>query len=129
MLDVDLQLLSTVHMPGCSFQLLEVHVHLGAMERGVGRAAAPPLRAEPVKLRGGMWDPFGAALAEVGGEDCTLELSDSSLCSMSRHVKNLPTFAFLAHIGGWGWGARKVGAVCHVAQTVGYQAGWHTAPV
>lgn len=48
--------------------------------KGVGRAAGPPLRAEPAKLRSGIRGPFGVILEEVGGEDCALELFDSSLC-------------------------------------------------
>lgn len=64
---------------GCS----DLHAHLGALERAVARAAGPPLRAGPAKLRRGMRGPFEGVLEEVGGEDCTLELSDSSLCSMS----------------------------------------------
>ena len=99
-MNVILQLLSTVHMAECNIQWWEVQVHLGAMERGMDSAAGPPLQAEPVKLRGGMWRPFVVSLAEMGGEACTLELSESSLCSISIKVNRLPTLTFLAHIRG-----------------------------
>lgn len=89
----DRKVLSPVLSPVLSLTVQMVSftmAHLGGMDRGVGRAAGSPLRAEPAKLRGGMGrpmgNPFGASLAEVRGEDCALELSDSSLCSMSLHV-------------------------------------------
>lgn len=110
--------------------------HLGGMDKGVGRAAGPPLRAEPDRLRGGMGrpmgNPFGAILAEVGGEDCKLELSDSSLCRMSLHVSRLlastldPRIAKSRAGGGWGGGKGDMqGAVCHVMQAVGNHSAWH----
>lgn len=110
--------------------------HLGGMDRGVGRAAGTPLRAEPAKLRGGMGspvgNPFGAILAEVGGEDCTLELSDSSLCSVLTFTLDACVMKIKGPRGRGrkreGWGERcHARAVCHVTQAVGYHTAWHTA--
>ena len=56
--------------------------YLGAVERGEGRAAGPPLRAEPAKLSGGMRGPFGVSATDVGGNEGALEPSESSLCSI-----------------------------------------------
>lgn len=117
-------------------------VHLGGIDKGVCRAAGPPLRAEPDKLRAGMGGfigkSFGTILAEVGGEDCTLELSDSSLCSMSLHVSRSP-LSVLMHTrqkpkgpcGGeegrsevpCGGQCSMQRAVCHAMQAVGYHTG------
>ena len=81
---VELQRINIPHVcRAAAVSCSEVHAHLGALERDVGRAAGPPFRAGPAKLRRGMRGPFGGILAEVGGEDWALELSDSSLCSMS----------------------------------------------
>lgn len=70
--------------------------HLGGTDKGVGRAAGPPLRAEPAKLRGGIGrhkgSPFGAILAEFGGEDCTLELSDSSALQHESSCQQMTRF-------------------------------------